>query len=388
MNILFSHIPSDIYGSSRSLIRLSNRLASDGHHVYILLSETGTIVPYLKHDNIKIIIYKKLSYFTRKKVRSFNGILRILVNYISSIIYIVKLIGNYNIDIVHTNAALLLSEGVACKITKIPHVWHIREFFDDFPNMWKLYQKYIQYFSTKIICVSKSVAGQFNSKKNIIVINNGFPIGEFPEISELKINKLKDKYNLSDEILVGVIGRIKLERKGQDIFVKAIKELKETWGVRGVKFLIIGEPYIDNLSHLYILKKMIKDYNIEDNVILTGEIKDIKTAYAMLDIVVLPSAKKEPFGGVVIEAMAMSKPVIATAHGGSLEQVINGGTGILYEPYNYKELSIAMYQMINNEQMRIEMGTKGKKRFIYMFEFEKYYIKMKTVYENLVGITK
>jgi glycosyltransferase involved in cell wall biosynthesis len=67
-------------------------------------------------------------------------------------------------------------------------------------------------------------------------------------------------------------------------------------------------------------------------VVLTGELADPKPAYAAMDVFVLPSAQPEPFGGVVLEAMAMRRPVVATAIGGSVDQVVDGETGFLVPP--------------------------------------------------------
>ena len=61
---------------------------------------------------------------------------------------------------------------------------------------------------------------------------------------------------------------------------------------------------------------------IADRVIWAGYRLDAPQVMAALDILVLPSILPEPFGMVVVEAMATGKPVIATAHGGPMETVI------------------------------------------------------------------
>lgn len=382
MNILFVNTPSDFYGSSRSLIRLSTRLANDGNKVVILLDSHGPIEDYLKHSNIHIIIDSKLCFFSRKKFKRFTSLLSLFLTFPLSTYRIVQIIKKHKIQIVHSNVSLLLTGGVSARIAGIPHFWHIREFFDDFPTMWKYYQHYMQYFSTNILCVSNSIADQFKNQKKIIVLNNGFPKNEFKEVENERIESFKDKFNLNKKILFAVIGRIKFVRKGQEVFVKSAALLKDKYP--NVRFLVVGTPSPDNEIHLTKLKELIYELNVIDSVILTGEITDIKAVYAAIDVCVLPSVAKEPFGGVVIEAMAMGKPVIGTNHGGTCDQIDDGITGFLIIPNNVEQLAMYMEKLILDEEQRIMMGKNGQEKFLRNFEFESFYNKIYSLYQKSI----
>lgn len=71
----------------------------------------------------------------------------------------------------------------------------------------------------------------------------------------------------------------------------------------------------------------------------TGLCDDMPAAYALADVVVVPSLKPEPFGRVVVEAQAMGRPVVVAAHGGAMETVEHGTSGYLFEPGDPQALS-------------------------------------------------
>jgi glycosyltransferase involved in cell wall biosynthesis len=129
---------------------------------------------------------------------------------------------------------------------------------------------------------------------------------------------------------------------------------------------------------------MVSEYGLERRVTCTGDVADIKAAFAALDITVLPGTLPEPFGGVVVESMAMGKPVIGTRVGGTVEQIEDGVTGILVEPNDPQGLAEAMETLLTDDRLRSEMGTQAKARFLRLFEFEPFYLRMSKLYAELV----
>ena len=129
---------------------------------------------------------------------------------------------------------------------------------------------------------------------------------------------------------------------------------------------------------------MLRNLNLEKEFIYTGEAVDIKAAMSSLDILVLSSVQAEPFGGVIIEAMAFKKPVIATAIGGSLEQVEGGVTGFLVKPGDPKDMASALIKLLSDPELRQKMGDNGYKRYIENFEFEPFYKKITNLYQEVI----
>ena len=384
MRVLFVHSGADLYGASRSLLRLSARLIRDGHSVIVILPYDGPLQNALQKVGVQVTIHRDLPIVTRERFTNLFGMLSLLLQIPISTIKILAAIRNFRPDIIHTNTTLILSPGIAAKLKNIPHVWHIREFFSEFSVFWKWYQWFIHYFSDKIICVSTPVAAQFKEKilsNKIGVIDIGFPQGEFKPVEKERIHAFKHNFKIDGRLAVGVVGRIKFGRKGQEVFVKAVALLKDKFP--DVQFVLIGSPFPGNEEHLYNLMKLVKALGIEERVIYTGDVEDIKAAYSALDISVLPSALPEPFGGVVIESMAFGKPVIGTNHGGTIEQIEDKVSGFLVKPNDPDDLAKALEQLLSDDKLRHKMGENGRKRFLTLFEFEPFYGKMLSLYSNL-----
>ena len=110
------------------------------------------------------------------------------------------------------------------------------------------------------------------------------------------------------------------------------------------------------------MKALARELGLEKAVVFAGELSDPRPAYAALDIFVLPSAQPEPFGGVVLEAMALERPVIATAIGGSSEQVVPEKTGFLIPPADPHALAEKLRTLLTDPALRDRMGRAGRER--------------------------
>jgi glycosyltransferase involved in cell wall biosynthesis len=110
------------------------------------------------------------------------------------------------------------------------------------------------------------------------------------------------------------------------------------------------------------MKALARELGLEKTVVFAGELSDPRPAYAAMDIFVLPSAQPEPFGGVVLEAMALGRPVIATAIGGSPEQVVPDKTGFLIPPADTHALAEKLRTLLTDPALRDRMRQAGRER--------------------------
>lgn len=127
---------------------------------------------------------------------------------------------------------------------------------------------------------------------------------------------------------------------------------------------------------------MTHEFQLDDVVIFTGELVDPKPAYAAMDVFVLPSAQPEPFGGVVMEAMAMSLPVIGTDLGGSSDQVVPDKTGWLIMPGDANALAAKIEMLVRDQSLRERMGCAGRKRIGTEFNLNKMVRTLENIYES------
>jgi glycosyltransferase involved in cell wall biosynthesis len=384
MTILFAHNTADLYGASRSLVRLTTRLREGGNSVIAVLPGEGPLCGELERAGVEVVVLPSLVSVDRVGF-GLAGLVSLLWRLPLSVVSIAGLIRRRGVDLVHTNTALILSSPIAARLCGRPHVWHIREFFNEFPGLWRVHRRIMCRLSDIVIAVSAAVGEQFGPpecRDRVRVIHNGFPRQEFEGVSQDRVRAFRAAYGLNGGPVAGVVGRIKLRRKGQEVFIEAAARLAER--LPEARFLLIGSPFPGNEEHLTAVKRLISRHGLEDRVIYTGDVADVKAAIAALDVTVLPTTLPEPFGGVVVESMAMGKPVIGTRVGGTVEQIEDGTTGILVEPEDPEGLARAMETLLRDAGLRSEMGAQARTRFLSLFEFEPFYVKISQLYGELV----
>lgn len=313
MTILFAHHTSDLYGASRSLLRLTSRLRAEGHKVIAILPGKGSLCDELDRVGVEVVLLPSLAPVNRASF-GLAGLFSLLWKLPLSVLCIASLIRRRDVDLVHTNTAVILSSPIAARLCGRPHVWHVRGFFTEFPGLWKIHRWIMRCLSDAVIAVSVAVSRQFgepDGSGRVRVIHNGFPKQEFEGVSQARVSAFRAAFGLNGGPVAGVVGRIKLRRKGQEVFIRAAARLAER--LPKAKFLLIGSPFPGNEEHLAELERMVSQYGLKGRVIYTGDVADIKAAFAALDVTVLPTTLPEPFGGVVVESMAMGRPVVATA---------------------------------------------------------------------------
>ena len=382
--LLYVHNSADLYGASRSLLRLLRALDRARFDPRVLLPAEGPLATELRAMAVPVIIFPRLSIITREVFHSWKLPL-FLLKIPRSVFGVWAILRRENIALVHTNTGTILSAAPAAFLASRPHVWHVRDWFQEFVKYWRVYESWMRHLSRCIIAVSEPVAAQFCDRAKVRVIHNGFEAAEFAGVDPAAGARFRAEHGLGDGLVVGCVGRIKLHRKGQEVLVQAAALLAGR-GVRA-KYLIVGAPFPGNESHLADLRKLVSASGLEAEVIFTGELSDPRPAYAAMDVVALPSAQPEPFGGVVMEAMSMGLPVIATRIGGSIEQVIDGETGYLVEPGDPVELAGKLERLLGDETLRRRFGAAGRVRVAGHFSLDRMVGKIVRVYDECLGVS-
>ena len=132
------------------------------------------------------------------------------------------------------------------------------------------------------------------------------------------------------------------------------------------------------------LKAQAEELGVEKNVIWAGYRNDAHQIMAALDILALPSIQPEPFGMVVLEAMATGKPVIATAHGGPLETIIEGKTGYLVSAAAPSDMANALQILAKNTDLRLQLGVQARRHVAQNFTFDQHTRAFQELYEDLI----
>jgi glycosyltransferase involved in cell wall biosynthesis len=145
-------------------------------------------------------------------------------------------------------------------------------------------------------------------------------------------------------------------RKGIFNLVKAINQVKNFH--KNIKLIVVGKA--TDINYLRRILQYITNNDLCENIVYKGIIprEDLIEEYQKCSIFILPSLI-EPFGIVLLEAMASRKPIIASNVGGIPFFVKNNETGFLVDKGSYEELSKKILLLLDNEELRYEMGVKG-----------------------------
>ena len=370
MRILSVGNSADIYGASRCMLRLFGRFVRGGHEVHVVLPEQGPLIVHLEAAGIHVHIQPDLSVFDRKSIGSVASCLHFMIRFPISVTRLVVLLLRHRFDVVHTNTATLPSAAIAAALTRTPHVWHIRELFAEFSTPWILYQRFISAMSAAIIAISICVSEQFNAtiRKKVIVIYDG--LDETDRDNPDGVLMFRSRFP-KDKLLVGVVGRIKWHRKGQEVLVRSAVLLKDRQP--DVHYVIVGTSAPGNEDHERRLREFISECSLDSTVTMAGDTHDPMSVFAALDIAVVPSVQPEPFGLVVIEAMSIGTPVVGSACGGIVEQIVDGTSGLLFTPGDSEALACALDRLLRNESLREQLVEGGFARVRSAFTIDETY---------------
>lgn len=192
-------------------------------------------------------------------------------------------------------------------------------------------------------------------REDVSELPNGVDVESFhPRASH---DGLRERYGLGEGdlvvLFVGALDRAHVF-KGVDILLQALGRIPDP----SVKALVVGEG---ELQRQYV--RQASRLSLSGRVHFCGRVpmEELPAHYALCDCLVLPStAMSEAFGVVLLEAMACAKPVIASNIPGVRTVVSDGEDGLLVRPGDVEDLRDKIEQLLNDSQLRREMGSRGR----------------------------
>lgn len=119
------------------------------------------------------------------------------------------------------------------------------------------------------------------------------------------------------------------------------------------------------------LKALVSELGLDQRVAFLGVRSDVPQILASHDMLVVPSTWKEAFGYVIVEAMAVGCPVIASNIGGIPEVVTDGLEGILVEPANAQVLAAAISRLANDARLRDDLASRAREKVRNVFALDR-----------------
>jgi glycosyltransferase involved in cell wall biosynthesis len=377
--ILFVHQSAELYGSDKTLLLLLKYLDKNKFFPIVVLPNEGPLKTALESEKIEVVIAPIIK--LHRKMFVPKNLFLILNQVRMGFLLLNKLYKEHHFEIVYSNTLAVLLGYLFAKKNRIKHIWHVHEIIESPKIVNRIFRFLLARKSNSFtIYNSRATANfwesTFEKRDNFNIVSNGLEV----PTENISINKIievrKNLFEVNEEIVIGLVGRIN-KWKGQFILIEAFYNLTKKY--TKLKLIFVGST---TENQLYILKELtskIKEYNIENFVKIIPFQSNINQVWHSIDIAIVPSIEPEPFGLVALEAMLARKPVIASNHGGLTEIVKHNSTGLLVEPNNVEELIKAIEILVNDENLRLEMGKKGYIRAIEEFSIQKYVSKIEKV---------
>lgn len=278
-----------------------------------------------------------------------------------------KLIGKWNIDIVHTNSLKAdVIGGIAARLARRPLLWHVRDRIEnDYlpPLVARVFRKLARWVPDCVIANSLATLRTLDltPKEHTITIHSGVDFGKRMSVVHdgtfERVNRSTE--TLDHDPVLGLVGRIS-PWKGQHIFIEAAAAVREKFP--RARFQIIGAALFDEAAYDKSIREQVLKLGLQDAIEFTGWRDDVPELIAKLDVLVHASVVGEPFGQVVIEGMAAGKPVVATNGGGVPEIVCDGETGYLVPMGDAAAMAAAIVRLLEDPAAAEKMGEKGRQR--------------------------
>lgn len=303
--------PRLVGGGEIVLWNICNSLAKRGHEIYVVTSKVEGSPEFEVVNSIKI--YRPFfSFDTCENSLSIRSIIKRLFFGIKLYKYLLKFLDKHQVDIIYCLGypTILPSTWVGHK-KGIPCVVSI----EYFPNnifetlaMWTILQlSRADVLRCPSINVSKKI--QKLSKKNVHVVPNPINDAIIREVMNIDAKEVRQKLDIGEEQFLLYVGRL-ISIKNVDGLIKAVSRLTIPF-----KLVIVGDG-----PERKRLEELVDELNLNGKVVFLGQKSYTETLKIMkaCDVVILPS-KSEVFPMVVIEALALNKPVISTPVGGVVE---------------------------------------------------------------------
>ena len=384
-NVLYLHTTSEIGGSDVSLLQLIERLDRRRFRPMIALPADGPLVPRLAAAGCEVLIVDRMRKLTTR--RGLGFLLAFAFNYPLAVWRLARLAAARHVDLIHTNTIHNLYGIGLAAVTRRPHVWHVREIVWQ-SGVVRRVERWLARLSDRVVVTSDAVGEMFVTASgqlgaNVCKVPNGVDLQAFaPGPANAAIRAALDLP--ADGPVVGVVCRLDAW-KGVDVFLRAAAIVAEARP--DARFAVFGGAIEGQQAYARELEALASSLGLRDAVRFAGwrfGPPDMPSVYRALSLLVLPSRRPEPFGLVLLEAMATGLPVVATDQGGPREICGEGETGRHVPPDDPARLAEAIRWMLDHPDRARAMGESGRRRVESRYDIRATVRAIEAIYDDLL----
>lgn len=365
-------------GGEFSMLRLVQSLDPERVDVTVIAAEDGPFVERLHAAGarVEVLPLDPRLVGTRKETLGLRGLAdphlhRLLAG---GVWPRTDLLRQLRIQVVHTNSMKAhLFGGVAGRLAGCRVLWHVRDHISQpyLPSAAVVAMRAAaRILPHHVVAVSRSAARTVG-RRGVTVLHQAVPLPPRPE-------PRPDARPLR----VGLVGRI-APWKGQDVFLDAAERLAPSFP--DVEFVLAGSALFGEEELERRLRAQAARPPLAGRVEFLGFRDDVWSVYRDLDVAVHASTLAEPYGNVILEAMASARPVVAAAAGGPLEMIDHDRTGLLVPPGDAAALADALRGLLADGARRRRLADAGRDHVERNFSLERDARTVEALYRRLAA---
>ena len=391
--ILYIDHTAQLSGAELALLNLIRHLDTSRFAPAVLLFTDGPLADQLRRAGIPVHILALDSEInnTTRHAAGKSSALKIgkLFKMLRFILKLRRAISESNPHIVHANSLKAdILGGIAGRLAGKPVIWHIHDrFTEDY-----LPRRVVKIMRRLLRVIPRAVIANSRATAETLLLHPAKPaIIAYPGIDPLPLLPVPPPSPAPDTTVNSVrpsrrvimVGRI-CPWKGQDIFIRAAALIHPQ--LPDVRFEIAGSALFGEHIYENQVRQLVQTLGLQNVVSFLGFRSDVPELISQADLLVHASTTPEPFGQVIVQAMAAGKPVVATRGGGVPEIVLETKTGLLVPMGDPSAMAAAIITIMNNPDQAKAMGCAGKLRFIENFTIQKTVQQVQSAYESLIRI--
>jgi glycosyltransferase involved in cell wall biosynthesis len=374
--LIVLHSSDELYGSDRVLLAVLDAIDELVEIVVVLPDdvERGLLSDELDGRGIPVI-RSPLGVIRRRHLNPI-GVAAVVIRAIRGGVRIWRLGRRRGAVAIHANTAAIVGSTAYARLLGARHVWHIHEIVDRPRVLARLIGWLTTSGSVRVVAISRAVAAALERSGG--------------RVTDVLLNPAPDwapRPAPPERPTVTIVGRVN-GWKGHDVFLAAAKRIHEQ--DPAVRFRLVGgavpgrpEPYdaiVQAVAELDPTGAWLE---------FSGWSSDVASVIEASTVVALPSTRPEPLNITALEAMAIGRPVIASAIGGLPEIVEDGVTGLLVAPGNAISLADAIERLLGDPDLAASLVAGATGRIAERFSGERYRASWRELYgEVLAGTDK
>jgi glycosyltransferase involved in cell wall biosynthesis len=366
IRVLYCILDSRFGGPHRLAQTTARQLRDYGVETCFLLGQKSQDV--WQPNGFEVFACRRIQCFTRR--HPLWNLLAFCCFLPGNLLRICHLIRSHDIDIVHVDGITNFVPALAAGLTRTPVVWHYNDHLPD--PLKRLLLRLVKALAAAVVVQGERLReARTGSDPKLagktVVLYPGIDLRDFdPDRCDPQARaRLREEWGVpGDAPLIGMIGNMN-RFKGHAYFIRAAQRIKEQ--AKTAKFIVVGRKLDTDPDYWEQMQRVTAECGLTDDLIFAGFREEIADVLSSWDVFVLSSVL-ESCPNVILEAMAMRVPVVATDVGAVSELVLDGRTGFVVRPQNAEAIARAVlaYLTMPREQVR-NMTDAARKRVENMF---------------------